>query len=284
VLLVMVVAALFMARRNLPAGRGDRKGASRLAAAVFVIHLIAFVLGAHHVTESGEIPLVGIAVAIGLLKAALLWVGYVALEPFARRRWPHTLISWSRLLDGRWRDPLVGRDVLMGLAFGAVCTLFLGVGRWDSTFAITPSASIQSVRTLLAAIVNLSAGAVQSTLGTFLLLFLLRILARRDWIAVLLGAAIFSLPNGLAAANPPLGFALGFVMNFIAFALVARAGLTALLAFLWTLTVAGSAPFTTDTTSWYFNHALLIAIIVAGLGMIAFRHALAGRPVFADAH
>jgi hypothetical protein len=31
-----------------------------------------------------------------------------------RRRWPATLVSWSRLLAGRFRDPLVGRDVLAG--------------------------------------------------------------------------------------------------------------------------------------------------------------------------
>ena len=32
-----------------------------------------------------------------------------------RRRWPELLISWSRLLAGRWRDPRVGRDMLLGL-------------------------------------------------------------------------------------------------------------------------------------------------------------------------
>ena len=35
-----------------------------------------------------------------------------------RRRWPQTLISWTRVLAGRLRDPLVGRDVLVGAACG----------------------------------------------------------------------------------------------------------------------------------------------------------------------
>jgi fructuronate reductase len=33
---------------------------------------------------------------------------YVALEPFVRRMWPDALISWSRAIMGRLRDPLVG--------------------------------------------------------------------------------------------------------------------------------------------------------------------------------
>src|SRR5690606_15659448 len=42
-----------------------------------------------------------------------------AVEPYVRRRWPHRLVAWTRLLTGRFRDPLVGRDVLTGLAIGA---------------------------------------------------------------------------------------------------------------------------------------------------------------------
>src|SRR5262249_53927341 len=41
---------------------------------------------------------------------------YLALEPIVRRRWPGKLTSWGRLLAGRWRDPMVGRDVLIGMA------------------------------------------------------------------------------------------------------------------------------------------------------------------------
>jgi hypothetical protein len=38
---------------------------------------------------------------------------YMALEPVVRRRWPEVLVSWSRLLAGRLRDPLVGSHILM---------------------------------------------------------------------------------------------------------------------------------------------------------------------------
>lgn len=42
-----------------------------------------------------------------------------------RRRWPEVLIGWSRLLDGRWRDPLVGRALLAGSLVGIVRMLLV---------------------------------------------------------------------------------------------------------------------------------------------------------------
>ena len=41
-----------------------------------------------------------------------------SLEPHLRRVWPRTMISWTRLLSGQVRDPLVGRDVLIGMSWG----------------------------------------------------------------------------------------------------------------------------------------------------------------------
>src|SRR4029453_6199709 len=55
-----------------------------------------------------------------LLWSAVLGVSYLALEPYVRRRWPWRVISWNRVLEGRWRDPLVGRDVLIGLVWGVI--------------------------------------------------------------------------------------------------------------------------------------------------------------------
>jgi hypothetical protein len=40
----------------------------------------------------------------------------MALEPYARRVAPRWMVSWTRLLEGRVKDPMVGRDVLSGLA------------------------------------------------------------------------------------------------------------------------------------------------------------------------
>ncbi len=52
-----------------------------------------------------------------------------------RRVWPETMIGWSRLLAGSVRDPLVGRDVLVGVLVAIGNALILGlhtlVRRWS---------------------------------------------------------------------------------------------------------------------------------------------------------
>ena len=55
-----------------------------------------------------------------LWAAGLLWLLYLALEPYVRRFWPSTLVSWSRLMARQFRDPLVGRDILFGVGLGAL--------------------------------------------------------------------------------------------------------------------------------------------------------------------
>ena len=52
-----------------------------------------------------------------------MWVLYLALEPYVRRYWPQAMISWTRALGGRWRDPLVGRDVLYGVVLGVLSAI-----------------------------------------------------------------------------------------------------------------------------------------------------------------
>ena len=55
----------------------------------------------------------------------MVWLLYLAVEPFVRRRWPQTIVSWSRILGGKLRDPLVGGDILIGVAFGLFWALLL---------------------------------------------------------------------------------------------------------------------------------------------------------------
>jgi hypothetical protein len=82
--------------------------------------MAGWVLGAHHVADLGmEIALLARGAGLAVLLAALLWLFYLALEPYVRRLRPWTLISWTRLLGGGFRDPVVGRDVLIGMIWGA---------------------------------------------------------------------------------------------------------------------------------------------------------------------
>jgi hypothetical protein len=122
VLIVVVGATIVaLARRNLALGRGDRRGASRIAATVAALSLVSGLFQTHHVADpGGEWRLFLGNVAFGFFWAAYVWLSYVALEPHLRRRWPTLLVGWTRVLSGRISDPLVGRDVLVGAAFGTV--------------------------------------------------------------------------------------------------------------------------------------------------------------------
>ncbi|UCF66855.1 MAG: protein kinase, partial [Acidobacteriota bacterium] len=119
--LIVVAGSALLARRNLRLGRGDKSGARRLALFIVLIVMLDWSLTASHVMDfTGELELLINGVSLALILAGLTWLLYVALEPFLRRRWPQSLVSWSRLLAGRLRDPLVGRDLLAGMATFAV--------------------------------------------------------------------------------------------------------------------------------------------------------------------
>jgi serine/threonine-protein kinase len=283
---VLALTGVYMARMNLRAGRGDKKGALRLAAVVAATHMVTFALGAHHPLDSDQIPLIGLAISIALLKAALLWTGYIALEPIARRRWPNAMISWTRLLDGRWKDPLVGRDVLIGVS-AAICAAFLIYGHqaadraWGgSSFVLPSQPNLQGMQTMIANHVNETGYALLSSLATFLVLVLARLLVKRDWIAVVLCGALFALPSAFGAGTFWTGFSIGFLVNALVFLVAARAGLTALVSVLVVLNVAMDAPATLDWSLYYSKNALLVYAVVAAAALCAFRVALAGRPLW----
>ena len=121
IILLMLGAALVLTRMNLRAGRADRRGAARVALYFLFASAISGILAAHWPHELSRFWAVFSKVAGDVtFGAGFVWVSYLALDPFARRYWPDLLISWNRLLAGRVRDPLVGRDNLVGVAVACV--------------------------------------------------------------------------------------------------------------------------------------------------------------------
>jgi serine/threonine-protein kinase len=114
ILFGVLISGVLLARRNLRLGRGDRRGAFRIALFMFVVFVLPWVLGGDHVADFSEVGLLLQQISWGLFFSGSVWVIYIALEPHARRLWPDLLISWTRLLAGRYRDPLVGRSILAG--------------------------------------------------------------------------------------------------------------------------------------------------------------------------
>jgi serine/threonine-protein kinase len=127
---VVLPAALVLAVRNLRLGRGDRAGAERVALVAFAAFVLAWLLSTHFTAHPfGQLMRVATGAGYALFSGVAMAVFYLAAEPALRRRWPELLISWSRLLAGRWRDPRVGRDVLLGLVLTFAIVDLVEAGR-----------------------------------------------------------------------------------------------------------------------------------------------------------
>jgi len=280
---VLMFLGALVARRNLRLGRGDRRGALRVAGWFFAAHTLVWVDQADHAhTLAGEWSIVQRDLGYNLFLAALLWVGYVAVEPYVRRQWPETLVSWSRLLANRWNDPRVGRDLLVGVVIGAVATL--------NEWAI---AAIPSWRTGAPApprwpfvdgyLLQLVDHLVHSTLDSFLVLFGLLsflLVLRRRWLAVggmilffVLLVAGQSGPYAWLALLPAVLFGAVIVIGLTRYGLLA----TAVGAFVSRVLV--TTPWTTDSSAWYAWQSWVALAILAGAIVWAFRTVTAGRSV-----
>jgi len=113
----------WLAYRHLRDGRGDLGGAWRLAIAMGIANLAAWIVTGSHVATPAELSLMNGAVATSALLGLAVWALYLAFEPYARRLLPRQLTSWTRLLAGELGDPLVGRDLLLGLAVSSALTV-----------------------------------------------------------------------------------------------------------------------------------------------------------------
>ena len=123
-IVAVLAGAALVARHNLRKRRGDRRGALRISIVVLAGSLLSWTTGsAHFASATDEMNRFFTAVGTALFAAGMLWLLYLALEPYVRKFWPATLVSWSRLLAGNYRDPQVWRDVLIGTLFGITIVL-----------------------------------------------------------------------------------------------------------------------------------------------------------------
>ena len=190
----LILAALF-ARRNIRLGRGDRRGATRISAVMFAISLLVALLLAHHVREvTAEWTISTEAVSGALFIAAFVWLYYLAFEPFVRKQWPELLISWSRLLAGKFCDPIIGRDLLVGVLLGSLMALGSHTANalptWfnlagQTTIPASPI-TLGSTAGAVAFLLRPLVGGLFSAFSITFTLFFIRFLVRRYWASVLL--------------------------------------------------------------------------------------------------
>ena len=218
---------------------------------------------------------------------ALLWLAYIALEPVVRRLWPRSLITWTRLLSGRWRDALVGRDVLIGLLVGLGYDLvFAATYEIEMRMGATPPAAAKldallgfsrAFYTMLDQILN----GLTGSMLFFLLFFLFRMILRKEWLAGVGFVLLFATLRGFSSSYPLAEVpAIVIVYTVVVFMLL-RCGLLALVVTIFITDLLAELVFTTNFSAWYGAGSLLLIVVVSGLAIFAFRKSLGGHRISA---
>jgi protein kinase-like protein len=302
----VLVVATVLAFRNLRLGRGDRRGATRLSLYLFAAGAVSNALA------TGDLQVMSNGPALIFVVPALVWLLYIALEPQLRRVWPETMIGWSRLLAGSVRDPLVGRDVLIGVLIAIFDGLMLGLHtlarRWSGrppSFPVGASSNpwdgitassdlLLGGRFALSRIIGsvMSIPLWSSTMLIFLFLFVFFVLLRRRSLAIaalILGLTALYLVahTGWVLANTPADhFAPSFADVAVFVAVQTTVVLAAVRFGLLTILVAQCVsvlltllPIAIDSSVPYASSSRLILLTVIALAAYGWHTALAGQPM-----
>ncbi|HET7499312.1 MAG TPA: hypothetical protein VFM00_13525, partial [Candidatus Eisenbacteria bacterium] len=294
---VPLIGSIILARHNLRSRRGDLRGAMAMGISTVVLYLLAHLFSGN----LGEIGLLsvliggtgGMPLGHALVHGVTMTLAYLAIEPYVRRLWPSVLVSWARLVAGRLRDPIIGRDVLIGVAFGSA-TALIGPGmqvlEQRLGFPIDPP-SLSSVLletmthppSLLANVcAALAVGILRATLF-FTILVIFRFVLRKNVLAAIatILCFIFALSDlsSKALALDLLATAVIFTAGTL---MSLRFGYVATLVSLFTGLLVESQAFSLDFSSWVAPQTTFAWVIVLALVGYGFLTAVAGHSLFRD--
>jgi predicted Ser/Thr protein kinase len=288
VYMILIVGSALLARKNLKLGRGDRRGATRLALVFLALRILYWLFMDHHNgLPDYEFSLFVIHLAMAVYFAVFVWVQYVALEPFVRKRWPLRIISWSRLLAGGYRDPLVGRDILIGAVFGAVLILLgpiTAIGlRWigrPPALTLNPGTTRIGSHLFIGKLMNqMDAGILLPFSLLFLLLLFMRAL-RREWLAFGMVWLLLATVNVLIGQVHVLMIPFAALSAFLAVFVLYRFGLLAAVSAMFFAHLWIFYSVTTELSAWYATDFLIALTICVALAVFGFYTSLAGQPLF----
>jgi aminoglycoside phosphotransferase (APT) family kinase protein len=287
IFLLLLAGCAVLARRNLRLGRGDRQGAWRLTMYLFAVGLLGWAFGGTHVPTLHELYLFCSAAGGSLFVSALIGAAYLGLEPIVRRRWPHVIIGWSRVLSGSIFNALVGRDLLIGVAVGLlietsqhIVFLLYHPSRASSggLYLRFPLMALTSLRGALAVLSVEQFFAIGISLAICLIYVTCYVVMRRHWLAGGVIVGVLNLLNG----DPPLGVVWVALYMTALVVLLIRFGLLAIIAAWYTGGLLADSPITTDFTQWYASTGLIAVVAILALAVWAFRTSLGGQPVFKE--
>ena len=285
---LLFAAGVVLARRNLRLGRGDRRGGFHLAVYMLMLNALSWGLKAHLQASVQDLWRAFIfIVADSLFAATFVWIAYMALDPYTRKYWPDLLISWNRLVAGRWRDPLVGRDILIGTLFGCVWALAVllvyALPLWLPIPRITPihieSLSLGTTNQALGYLLGDQSNAIVSSLAVTLVLVSARLLFRRKTPAVVFTCLVVATLI-VGGENYFVTIPLALLNALLLTTVLVRCSILAYGTAILIGTVLLGFPVTLDFSRWYAGRSVLALSLVLALAFYGFRCALGKQPAF----
>jgi tRNA A-37 threonylcarbamoyl transferase component Bud32 len=284
-LCVAYVGGAYFLRRNTVLGRGDRRGASRLARVVTGVTFVSALLTASPPLDARLFSVLHGAAAVALFAGAWCWVFYLAIEPFVRRQWPRIMVGWSRLMAGEWRDPQVGREVFIGVltTFVALTLGVLAVRLSGQEPTLTEQYHFRAISNsglLVASLLQLIPYSMFVSLMWMVMLLLFRRILRSDYAAIafltLVSLGIAPTTQWAVVAAVIIGGALGL---FVTLRVGFLSQVTQLIAWL----AATALPFAPGTPGFVGTLSWIPIVAVSALALFGLYTSLAGQSIFAAA-
>ena len=292
VVLAISIGTCVLARHNYRTGRGDHRGATRVAIAWIVFTFAAWALGARfwveplsefsHFLDDFAMP--------ALINAAVLWLLYMALEPYVRKYSPDILMSWNRLLSGRVRDPRVGRDILVGIVGGLViaiigCAVALVppmLGYPPPSPRGTNTEFLISTRRALSALLRMPPNALMNGMLITLVFALIRMAVKRTWIAALLAIVLGTLVTLGQSGTQQIWMngVSSVIVSAVYVGVLVKFGMFPLIVTYLTTNVVLSSGLTADLNKLYAPTAIWLMVLVAAIAAFGYYASRAGEPLF----
>jgi hypothetical protein len=251
---------------------------------IFVLSMIVWFISAHHVGWTREYEVLRIGLAHALLAAGFFAMWYVAVEPLVRKTWPKCLVTWTRLAKGRFSDPLVGRDLLIGVIAGNTCALYFqlaifvpGQLGWTSTlWACWWWIPLNGTLDTVSEILRWQVSASFLCLCLLALLVFLRVVFRSELFAMF--AVVIFLCIVLFDRESWITTLVQHTLTWTTLLLlVLRFGLLAFVVGWYTLMLLQHFPLTVDSEHFYFGSGLLATTAVTALALYGFYITIGGR-------
>ena len=291
--LVLFIGPIVLVRYNLKKGSGDLKGAIKIGLVFLVLSLCTdFLVIDVPPTFTAIRDFLFRRLGDGLFVGTQAGLFYLAIEPFVRRRWPEILVSWSRLVMGNLRDPLVGRDILVGVTFGVVMYLARFPLRYIE-FWFDPKEFIGLILYSQTDHIMGIAGALSDIFDklkdgmrfSFFLLFMvlaMTLIFRKKFLGVIVTFLILGGPNILSGGDFWAATAGSVLWNALAIFLLVRFGVVTMASFVMLGYFFVDTAFTLDPSSFYFPSTVLMSATAFILAGYAYYISLAGKKVFGD--